>query len=347
MGSRIVDAIVAVAVLLSGAALVVLFARPFLWPPAPVALPSAAPASSMDDGSTDGPLIGLYQLRGRLSFNGVCLGLELDDDAAPTDEGAGSARVLWWLPTAIDFGNPAACGSRAGELNAVTAGVEPAVDEAQGGEEVVGYSVRFALPAVDASPAARFELLILLNRSTPDALQVLVLSPQGSPGLVFDRVAAIDPPFEPRPSATPTVLIPPVGIFLLRGTLEADGPCLVVELDSAAYPVDADAVGTARVRSWMPGGNDPDDPARCLTRLGEIDESDAVVTATGDPLAPGGVSFTLTFALPLPGADGRTVGLEFLADQPPDLLHATLTASDSSVALVFDRVDAIDPPLAP
>jgi hypothetical protein len=349
MGTRLVDGVVALAVLLSGLALVLLFARPFLWPPTPAAVPTSPPSASASAVPEGQPPVGLFELRGRLAFSGPCLGIEVTAESYPSAPGeTGSARVVWWTPTAIDPGNPAACASRSSDLNETTATLEPATDGDDPSAPVVGYSVTFAVPVFEESSPSPVELVILLGRSTNAQLQALVISPEGSPGVVFDRVDAIDPPFEPRPSATPTVVVPPMGIFLLQGTIADDGPCLVVELGAPSYPVDVAADGVARIRSWEPANRDPEDPARCLMRRSDVLETEAAVIATRD--ASGAVTaYDVSFSLP-PAGDAAPLQIRFSFDpaqRTPDRLVAALLDPDTGAALSFDRVDAIDPPPAP
>jgi hypothetical protein len=349
MGSRIVDGLVALAVLLSAAALVLLFARPFLWPPTPAAVPTSPPSPSASAVPEGQPPVGLFELRGRLAFSGPCLGIELTAESYPSaPEETGSARVVWWTPTAIDAGNPAACASRSSDLNETTATLEPATDGDDPTAPVVGYSVTFAVPVFEESAPSTAELVILLNRSTNAQLQALVISPEGSPGVVFDRVDAIAPPFEARPSAAPTVVVPPMGIFLLQGTIADDGPCLVVELGFPSYPVGVGAEGVAGVRSWEPANRDPEDPARCLMRRSDVVDTEAAVIPTRD--AFGAVTaYEVGFSLP-PVGDGAPLQVRFSFDpavQALDQLVAALLEPATGAALSFDRVDAIDPPPAP
>lgn len=348
MGTRLVDGGVAVAVLLSGVALVLLFARPFLWPPIPAAVPTLPPSASASAAPGDPP-VGLFELRGRLAFSGPCLGVELTAGSYPSAPGqTGSARVVWWTPTAIDPGNPAACASRSSDLNETTATLEPAADGDDPAAPVIGYSVTFSVPVFEESSPSPAELVILLSRSSSAQLQALVISPEGSPGVVFDRVTTIDPPFEARPSATPVVVVPPMGTFLLQGPLDAEGPCLVVELGAPSYPVSPGADGVARVRSWEPANRDPEDPARCLTRRSEVTETEASVLATRDE--SGAVtSYEVAFSIPPAGnAAARQVRFSFdPAEATPDRLVAALLDPDAGASLTFDRVDAIDPPPAP
>jgi hypothetical protein len=349
MGTRLVDGVVALAVLLSGVALVLLFARPFLWPPTPAAVPTSPPSASASAVPEGQPPIGLFELRGRLAFSGPCLGIELTAESYPSAPGeTGSARVVWWTPTAIDPGNPAACASRSSDLNETTATLEPATDGDDPSAPVVGYSVTFAVPVFEDSSPSPVELVILLGRSTNAQLQALVISPEGSPGVVFDRVTSIDPPFEPRPSATPTAVLPPMGIFLLQGTLDAQGPCVVVELDSASYPMSVGVDGFAAVRTWRPANRDPEDSARCLMRRSEVAETEAAVVAVRD--ASGSVTaYEVSFSLP-PAGDAAPLQVRFSfdpAEQTPDRLVAALLDPATGAALSFDRVDAIDPPPAP
>lgn len=348
MASRILEFAVALAALASAVLLGAMLAAPFLpQPSAPVAFAAISSPSASAEATAGEPPIGLFQVRGRLAFSGPCMGLVLSDASYPPDGSAGSARVTWWTPTAVDPGNPQGCATRAGDLNEVAASVTPVVDEDEPEADPRGYSVQFRVPLFETDPASRVEIVILLSRSTPDQLQALVLSPEGSPGLVLERVESIDPPFEPRPSATPIAVVPPDGLFLHQGPVGGDGPCLVLELGESSYPVDVSAVGTARVRSWEPANRDPNDPARCLTRRGEIHEAEASVVASVDPRT-GAVAYEVSFSVAGAGSEAsEPMLISFDGVQRPDQLRATLVERGGSSGLVFDRIDEIDPPLAP
>lgn len=350
MTSRILEVGVALAALASAVLLGLMLAAPFLPQLSPSVAPVATPspsASAVAPG-VQAP-IGLFQVRGRLAFSGPCMGLDLTEASYPVDGSAGSARVTWWTPTAVDPGNPQGCATRASDLNQVAATVTPVVDEDEPAADPRGYSVQFRVPLFETDPASRVEIVILLSRSTADQLQALVLSPEGSPGLVLERVESIDPPFEPRPSATPIAVVPPNGLFLLQGPLAGDGPCLVLDLGEDAYPADRGAVGTARVRTWEPANDDPNDFARCLARRGEIHEAEAPVVASVDPQT-GAVAYEVSFSVAAAGSEAsEPMLISFDAVQRPDQLRATLVepGGERVFQLVFDRVDEIDPPLAP
>lgn len=340
MGGRLVEAITGLAVLASAAILVVMLAAPLLVPAAAVPSPEASPSPS---DRSEVPPLGQFILNGPLNFGDLCLGMVLEPRAYPVAAGArGAATVLWWQSSIGDSGNPAACQSRAGDLHAEEAVVERIPDDDDPDGAPIGYTLLFHLPGPTGGERD-MEIALLTAQSTPDRIQALDMSTSGS-GLLFLRTDEIDPPFEPGPSTTATAVVPPNGFFLLRGSLDADGPCLVLELGAPSYPVAPNAEGVARVRSWEPAVRDNEDPAHCLTRRGEIHETEASVVASDDRLA-----FEARFSVP--GADGETaelVVITFDAAQPsPDQLSAVLVQPNAGRSLVFDRVDAIDPPLVP
>lgn len=336
---------VAAAAVLSAGLLAVMLASPWLPRPAEVALvlPSATSSAEASPEVAPAPT-GLFRVRGRLAFGGPCIGIELTEESYPADDETGSARVLWWTPTAVDGGNPLACDTRAGDLGEVAATIEPRASDDEPDGPPIGYTARFRVPVFEDGPPTNVEILILTERSSGDTLQALVLSPEGSPGLVLDRVAEIDPPFEPRPSEPVIGVLPPDGIFLLQGPLAGDAPCLVLELDERSYPAEA-AEGTAGIRSWEPASGDADDPAQCLRRSGEIHEGEGAVALVADP-ASGSTAYVVTFTVPLRSGTEQTFAVSFEAAQPnPDQLQATMVDPQAGRGLVFDRVDSIDPPL--
>lgn len=333
---RVLEAGVGIAALLSVGLLAVMLAAPWLPQRTAATLPvptvQPTPTASAEAGV---PPIGLFLLRGPFSF-GPCLALELTPQSYPLAEGAeGTATILTWER------GMTGCDARSGEIEQIDASVSRVVSEDEDAR-VVGYAVAFRLPLGDRAESA-VEITILANQSTSILVQALETSAQGSPGLVFDRVPSVDPSLNPLPSQPPTAIAPPTGLFLLQGTAEEGGECLVIELGEPSYPVDPNAGGTARVRSWEPAVADPSDPARCLTRRGDIHETQASVVAVRDSSG-----MALAYLVRIAGSDAlQAIEISFDAAQPrPDQLEATFIEPDGGVR-VFDRVDAIEPPLAP
>ena len=337
----ILEAGVALATLLSLGMLGLLLAAPIL--PQPTAelppSPSSTPAQP-DIAGEELPPLGLYLLRGAFSF-GPCLGMELTPPSYPVGDGAGTgvATVFWWER------GMTGCDTRTGEVEEVEATVErlPVQDAS---EETVGYAVAFHLP-VDAGAAAQVQLTILAARSTQDLLQVVDTSGVGGQGLVFDRVEAIDPPLDPLPSPA-AVALQPIGLYLLRGPLTDDGPCLVLELNQPAYPVDPNATGSARVRWWVRAGADPGNPVECLSRQGDVREVAASVATVRDSDGTA-IAYSISFSIPVP-VTGPTQDVEIsvlIGDSTREQLRAAAGTPADIPEMLFDRVDSIDPPLAP
>lgn len=337
----ILEAGVALATLLSLGMLGLLLAAPILsqptaeLPPAPS--PTPAPSGIPDEAL---PPLGLYLLRGALSF-GPCLGMELTPPSYPVGDGAGTgvATVLWWER------GMTGCDTRTGEVEEVEATVErlPVQNDS---EETVGYAVAFELPA-RAGAAAQVQVTVLAARSTQELLQAVDTSGVGGQGLVFDRVEAIDPPLDPIPSPTP-VALEPSGLYLLRGPLDGDGPCLVLELGEPSYPADPNGIGTASVRWWERAVADPGNPAECLSRSGDVQEVPASVVAIRDSTGTLTV-YAISFSVPLLGG-GASENVEIhvvVGDSTREQLRAIAVTPDGGPLMVFDRVDSIDPPLAP
>lgn len=178
-------------------------------------------------------------------------------------------------------------------------------------------------------------------------LQVVDTSSVGGQGLVFDRVEAIGPPLDPLPSPTP-VALQPNGLFLLRGPFSADGPCLVLELGVPSYPRDPNATGGARIRWWERAVADPGNPAECLSRAGDVREVSASVVAVRDPNGTP-IAYSISFSVPLPATGAmQDVEISVLLDESTqEQLHAAAVTPEGGPPMVFDRVDSIDPPLAP
>ncbi len=159
----------------------------------------------------------------------------------------------------------------------------------------------------------------------------------------------------PSPSATPEAApssapgIPPLGLFALRGALSS-GPCIALELEPQSYPVAEGAPeGTATVLWWSRG------MTGCDTRSGDVTSVAASVTPVADEDEPEGppVGYAVRFSIPA-GADGGgdaprvSVELTILARQSTQtLIQAVEASSGTGGGLVFDRVDSVDPDLAP
>jgi hypothetical protein len=252
--------------------------------------------------------------------------------------GLGRARVLWWER------GMTGCDTRTGEVAEVEATVERLGRE-NAPDETVGYFVVFELPAT-AGVAARVELTILAARSTQELLQVT--DSAGGQGLVFDRVEVIDPPLNPLPTPPPATALQPIGSYLLAGTLGPAGPCLVLDLDQAAYSPEPNVPGTAGIRWWEPASADPDDPARCLMRRGDIRTDQAtVMTIRGDAGTALGYTIVLDISVPATAPpEEAEIGI-LLDGSTREHLEAVAVRPLDGAALGFDRVDSIDPPLGP
>ncbi|HEX2884309.1 MAG TPA: hypothetical protein VHQ42_07030 [Candidatus Limnocylindria bacterium] len=204
MAGRVVEGLVALGVLASAGILIVMLAAPFVPAPSgdvaattPSVGPSAPAASSAEPGM---PPLGLYELRGRLGVASSCLGLELGPQAYPVAAGAeGRATVFAWTSPVSDTGNPEACEGRVGDLLEIQATVTRVADEDDPDGPAVGYALRFHLP-VEAGPGEiDQEIVILAAQSSSELIQALDMTTSGN-GLVFERVAEIDPPLaSPEP----------------------------------------------------------------------------------------------------------------------------------------------------
>jgi hypothetical protein len=341
MASRLLAAAVAAATVFSAVLLGLMLAAPLISQPTGPVVPSArdTPAPSAAE---DLPPLGVYLLRGPYVF-GPCLGLELTPPSYPVGENAGDgvATVMWWQR------GVSGCDSRTGEVEVVEASVERLPRE-DAPDETLGYGIRFDLPA-RAGAATSVELTILSARSSQELLQVVDSGGEGGQGLVFDRVEAIGPPLDPLPSATPIAALEPIGLYLLAGPLlSADGPCVVLVLDQAAYAGDPTVPGAASVRWWERGGADPADPAACLTRSSEVSEVPASVATVIDSTGAA-TSYAVSFAVPLTaGAAPDDVEIDVQLDvSTEDVLRASMTSPTGGATMGFDRVDSIEPPLAP
>jgi hypothetical protein len=331
----LLDVAVAIGAAISVALLGVMLASPWLPRAADVA-PSAT-ASASEAPATEAAPMGLYRLRGSTGF-GPCLALELGAESYPSGDGEGHATALWWER------GMTGCDARSTEVVPVAASVARVV--ADDDDRLIGYAVRFALPA--GAGDVSVEITILAAQSTQQLIQALETSTPGSAGLVFDEVQVVDPRFDPLPSATP-VAFQPRGLYLLEGPLDSEGgTCLVLELGPSSFAVVPDTEGAARVRWWERAAADPENPAECLTRKGEVTEADATVLAVPDA-GEGSVSYTVSFAIPV--ADGdipRPVEIAInVEESTTDQLRGRLVVPAGGRDLVFDRVDSIDPPLGP
>ena len=341
-GRSVLEIGVAAATAISVGLLVVMLASP--WLPqasdAPIPAdpePTAAPSASQPE---ETPPIGLYLLRGAFSF-GPCLALELSPESYPVaDDADGTATVLWWQR------GMTGCDARTGDVHEIDASVSR--DLAEGDGHLIGYAVDFTLPLDEISEqSVAAQITILAAQSTDDLLQALDTSAgSGGFGLVLDRVPAVDPPLNPLPSAAPAA-IQPTGLFLLEGPFGGNGPCLVLELTDASYPAEPGVEGTAVVRWWERAVPDPDDPAQCLRRLGDIQEVEAsvIVTVRDDSDMP--AVYGVHFILPLAAGD-EPEGVDLLIEleeSTVEQLHATVVRPSGVPPLLLDRVDSIDPPL--
>jgi hypothetical protein len=335
---------VAAATALSVGLLVVMLASPWLPQASDAPMPSAAESTAAPSPSAGGeePPIGLYLLRGAFSF-GPCLALELSPESYPVAEDAdGTATVLWWQR------GMTGCDARTGDVHELDASVSRDLAEDDG--HLIGYAVDFTLPLdANSEQSVAAQITILAAQSTDDLLQALDTSAGSSGfGLVLDRVPAVDPPLNPLPSTAPAA-IQPTGLFLLEGPFGGDGPCLVLELTDASYPADPGVEGTAVVRWWERAVADPDDPAQCLRRLGDIQEVEATVIVTvrdeNDLPAAYGVHVRLQLAS---GQQPEDIAIVIALDESTvEQLHATVVRPSGVPPLVLDRVDSIDPPLGP
>ena len=183
-----------------------------------------------------------------------------------------------------------------------------------------------------------------------------VLASTGVIGLLLAAPFLPAPPAAvPSASSAPTVSpssapgIPPLGLFALRGALSS-GPCIALELVPQSYPVgEGGPEGAATVLWWSRG------MTGCDTRSGEVTSVPASVTPVADEDAPDGppVGYAVRFSVPAgadagAGAPRLAVELTILARQSTQtLIQAVEAASGTGGGLVFDRVDAVAPELAP
>jgi hypothetical protein len=339
---NLLEAGVALATLLSLGMLALLLAAPILTRPTAVVAP--APSSTpvhTDSPGEEQPPLGLYLLRGAFSF-GPCLGMELTPLSYPVGDeaGAGVATVFWWQR------GMTGCDSRTGDVEEVEATVERLAAE-EPSQETLGYAIAFGLPA-RAGAATRVELTILAARSTQELLQAVDTSGAGGQGLVFDRVEVIDPALDPIASPTP-IALQPNGLYLLRGPFNAGGGlCLVLELRESAYPPEASATGTAGIRWWERAVAEPSNPAECLSRIGDVHEASASVLAVRDPNGIA-IAYSIGFSVPTRASGAmQDIEISILLDESTrEQLHAIAIMPEDGRPMVFDRVDSIDPPLAP
>lgn len=209
MGSRIVDALVALAVVLSAAALVLLFVRPFVLTPTEetAGLPSPTAAASASGAASEAPTaqpIGTYVLAA--VFRPYrCIGFTLDARSYPVASDAeGVAKVSWWANEVADGGNHEACAGGIGQVHRLEARVDAVPDRAEPDGPPVGYTLHFPLP-LPGSGTEAVEVTLLTSRSTPDRLQAVDGNSGGilGGGMVFDRVPALEPSMVLAPSASP------------------------------------------------------------------------------------------------------------------------------------------------
>jgi hypothetical protein len=350
MGTRFVEAGVAIAAVLSAVTLAILLAAPWVMPAAAVPTPPEATPSPSASAEPGLPPMGLFLMRTPFSF-GPCLAIELTPPSYPVAAGAeGTATVLVWQR------GMTGCDTRSGDMESRTGRTHVVPDAADPDAPPVGYTVEFSAPLFDNSfaggetPTIQASLTILARQSTAQLLQAVEDAPGSGQGYVLDLVPAVDPPLNPLP--TPVALTSgPVGLYLLAGRFGTDGPCLVLELDEAAYPAAPEAEGAATVRWWEPGSFDPDGPAECLSRSGEIGLIPASVTAIreGDDPAGAVTGHAVRFGIPAVAASGAQEVEVRIGDtrDNPDQIDVTVVTPGGESTEHFDRVDAIDPPLMP
>jgi hypothetical protein len=322
-----------------------LLPQPASGPALPSASARAEPSASTGIGL---PPIGFYLQRGPVSFgSGPCLAVELTPRSYPLAEGAeGTATVQWWDRGIFDPGHPDTCATRAGDLHVIEAPVSRVFEGDDPDGRLIGYEIRFPI-SLEFEGRVNFDFTILLKRSTQEVLQAVVTNPQGTGGLVFDRVEEFDPPLasvQPAPSSEAGT--GSIGLYLLEGPLTAEGACLAIELTADSYSEFPGALGVATIRWWEHGASDPDDPAACLSRIGDVHEVTASVGAVVNGDVP---TYVVRFAAPLPGTDGsEATEFAILADESDhDRLVAVRETTSGTERLLFDRVDALDPPLVP
>ena len=350
MGTRLVEAAVALAAVLSAATLVLLLAAPWVMPSA--SLPSLAPVTPRPSASEapPSPPLGLFLMRTPFSF-GACLALELEPEAYPVADGEeGTAGVLVWER------GMTGCDTRSGEIETRTGRTHLVPDADDPDAPPVGYTIEFTVPVFcdvgggEEPSSISASLTILARQSTALLLQAIEDAPGSGQGYVLDLVPAVEPVLNPLPTPVP-LTTGPTGLYLLAGRLGEGGPCLVLDLDDAAYPPEPGVDGTATVRWWEPGSFDPDGPAECLSRAGEVAEVPASVAAIhdgDDPAAPV-LGHAVRFVLPA-GPSGEALEVDLRIGDTrdnPDRIEVTWAEGGGDVTLRFDRVDAIDPPLAP
>jgi hypothetical protein len=333
------------ATIASAILLALMLAAPLLPQPATGSTPrSVAPTPS----ASTQPLLplGLFLQRGPVSFgSGPCMAVELTPQSYPVATDAGTATVLWWDRGIFDPGNPETCASRAGDLHAVDAAVVAVHQDDAPTGRLIGYGVSFPITIEFAGPV-NFNFTILLSRSTPDLIQAVVTNPQGTPGLVFDKVDVVDPPLASQSPAPSQAATASIGLYLLEGPFTTEGACLAVELTPDSYSVFPGALGVATIRWWERGGADLEDPTVCLSRIGDVHEVVASMAAVAGAEVP---TYVVRFFAPLPGSDGSdAIEFSILADESDhDRLTALRNAPSGTERLIFYRVDSLDPPLVP
>ena len=349
MGARLLEIGVVIVTALSAGLLALLLAAPLMpqpsgFPP----LPSVSPGPS-DSGvpEPDLPPMGLFLMRNAFSF-GACLAIELEPRSYPVAEGTeGSATVLWWQR------GMTGCDGRTGEVESLEARTHVVPDSTDPSAPPVGYTLEFSLPLFDnLGPIADdapvdVSLTILTRQSTDTVLQAIEEAPGSGQGYVLDRVPAVDPPLNPLPTPVPAAG-GPIGLYLLRGPFTSEGPCLVIELGELSYPGDPPATGSATVRWWEPGRNDPTDPTVCLGRNGPVSEGTASLVRFTDE-SDTTTGFNVAFEVTTPSRDAE-LSIELfilLAESTEDLIVALVLTPDGVAPVSLDRVDEIDPPLVP
>ncbi len=140
----------------------------------------------------------------------------------------------------------------------------------------------------------------------------------------------------------------PVGLFRARGPAFG-GPCLGIELSADSYPPDRDGSGTARIVWWERAVVDGANPAACDSRVGELHESSATVTAVPDDDEPDAlIGYNLAFRVSLAGTDvqQRAEIVILFERSTSEQLQAVVVSPAGMPGLVLDRVASIEPPLA-
>ena len=348
MGARLLEIGVVIATALSAGLLALMLVAPLL--PQPAALdeaPSSTPLPSASVSPDDDlPKLGLFLMRNPFSL-GPCLAIELVPQSYPVAEGTeGTATVMWWQR------GMTGCDGRTGEVETVEARTHAVPDSTDPDAAPVGYTLEFSMPLFDFNlgpmedePPVHVSLTILTRQSTDNVLQAVEDAPGSGQGYVLDRVPAVDPPLNPLPTQVPAAG-GPTGLYLLRGPF-TEGACLAIELTSDAYPADPAVPGTATILWWEHAGSDPDDPALCFSRIGEMHEAVAVVMAIPDESGLP-ARYGVRFSAPLAGAENDELELAIVAaDSNRDQLQGVRMVPAGTEPLVFDRVDELNPPLAP